>query len=174
MHIICIGVIFLNRVSNCGRNEFLNYEIVLPMINNEYICTYLDELCEDIKFYIENDFGNRLFEMLRKHKKGSVYCDFHITSNTDSALSVVVLLGGFDGAELVHFEYYTITLDSNGNILPSKCFCKSRKNKKRQFFINDEKTVCFLDDNVGIVPIKIRKNALFQLLKVIEVQPIGS
>ncbi|MBE6542900.1 MAG: hypothetical protein E7675_00725 [Ruminococcaceae bacterium] len=147
-----------------GFGNGIGYEIEYPIVENEKIQTVIDELQGDVAFYFENAFGKRITERLIKRKRGRAYGDFHVTFADGECFSFVILMGGFEGNELVLFEYIPITLDKMGNIVPLYMHLGMPKRKNRPYFLWKEKTVCLIEKSQDTPRIKLGKTELFGLV----------
>ena len=147
-----------------GVNDGIGYEIVFPVTDNEYIHKTIEELLEDIKYYFESSFGRRLKNGLVKHKRGRAYCELYVTHDGDEYFSFVILMAGFDGNELILFEYIPVTLNKFGLMVPLCLITNCSKRKNRPYFLTGENTVC-LPEECEAPRIKIGKTELFGLIR---------
>lgn len=148
-----------------GFNKGIGYEIRYPLTENVSICSVINELVGDIVFYFENSFGRKIKEKLINHKRGRAYGELYVTHCSLQYFSMVIILGGFDGNELVAFESIPLVLDEKGRIVPLWRCSDLPKRKNRLFFLDSENTVCFVEPSEDVPRIKLRKSDLFGLVR---------
>lgn len=148
----------------CGFKNDIGYEVRYPCTNNLQIDSLIKEIVEDMVYYFENSFGERVKSTLKIRKRGKAYGELYTTYFDGEYYSFVILMGGFEGNELTVFEYVPLNVDKNGGIIPLSMYI-SRQRKNRPYFLGEEKTVCLTEEILEFPRIKIRKSDLFELVK---------
>ena len=159
-----------DEITLAGNNNTMGYLIKYPTVGLKEVDVFLRELVEDAEYYLNNAFQVKMAEKLVKHKKGRVYCDFCVTYNGEGVISILLLMSGYDGCELVCFDYDCIVLNKEGDMLPEWFFNKEKRGRKkcRSYYINKERNICVSEKTSEIPRVKIPREKLQGLVAVKE------
>ena len=130
-----------------GVSGSIAYLIKYPIVGIEMVDSFVCELALDVEYYFNNEFQEKVAKNLKKHKKGRVYCDIEVTYKGTECISFLILISGYDGSNLIIFEYEGFVLNENGEMLPEWLWKNkgTRRGTTRNYYIDDENMICILE-----------------------------
>ena len=142
----------------------MSYEVVYPITDRERVNEVITKIVVYAKKYFEGKFGETITKKLVNHKKGRAFCDFIVTTDSEEYFSFIMIISGFDGAELVRIEAYPFNLNENGRMIPIKMLVRGAKQTNRPYFLLRGNKVCMLNAPADIGRIRIKRRDLFDLI----------